>query len=87
MNDTSLSMSVGHRRPSVDVLEPRLRSERVLDLLRGAAQGDDLTRAPEPAVSDLRKTIARIRLDVELVETREPPLGFLLEVERLLAAS
>src|ERR671922_1740745 len=65
MNDTSLSMSVGHRRPSVDVLEPRLRSERVLDLLHGAAQGDDLTRTPEPAVSELRKTIARIRFEAE----------------------
>jgi hypothetical protein len=104
----------------VDVLEPRLRSERVLDLLHGAAQGDDLTRTPEPAVSELRKTIAHIRFAAEpedaalalaealdpasdvvdlkavlarsawaAVETWEAPrvLGFLLEVERLFAAS
>jgi hypothetical protein len=49
----------------VEILEPRLRSERVLDLLHGAAQGDDLTRTPEPAVSELRKTIARIRFEAE----------------------
>jgi hypothetical protein len=104
----------------VEIVEPRLRSERVLDLLQATAQGDDLTRTPEPAVSELRKTIARIRFEAEpedaglalaevldpagevvdlkavlarsawaAVETWEPPrvLGFLLEVEGLLAAS
>jgi len=104
----------------VDLLEPKLRSERVLDLLHGAAQGDDLTRTPEPAVSELRKTIAHIRFAAEpedaalalaealdpasdvvdlkavlarsawaAVESWEPPrvLGFLLAVERLVAAS
>src|SRR5437763_1259176 len=49
----------------VDLLELKLRSERVLDLLHGAAQGDDLTRTPEPAVSELRKTIAHIRFAAE----------------------
>jgi hypothetical protein len=47
----------------VDLLEPEFRSELVLDLLHGAAQGDDLSRTPEPAVRELHKTIARIRSD------------------------
>jgi hypothetical protein len=55
---------------SLRVLEladrPALRSERLIDLLHGAAQGDDLSLTPPTAIADLRKIVARIRLDVEL---------------------
>jgi hypothetical protein len=43
-----------------------LVDERMADLLQAAAQGDDVTRTPAPAVAALRKAIARIRFDVEL---------------------
>ena len=43
-----------------------LVDERVVDLLHGAAQSDDLTRTPGPALDELRKTVARIRFDVDL---------------------
>jgi hypothetical protein len=42
--------------------DPEIFDERVLDLLRGAAQGDDLARTPLPAVADLQQTLGRIRL-------------------------
>ena len=40
---------------------PELHDERSLDLLQGAAQGDDLTLTPAPAVSELQGTISQIR--------------------------
>jgi hypothetical protein len=43
-----------------------LNTERIRDLLQGAAQGDDLTRTPAPALAELRKAVARVRMDVEL---------------------
>jgi hypothetical protein len=68
----------------VDLLEPELRSERVLDLLHGAAQGDDLSRTPEPAVRELRKTIARIRFDVEPVDSPYPRRSVALALAEVL---
>lgn len=56
----------------VDILDEELCDERTLDLLRGAAQGDDLTRTPAPAVEELRKTIARIRLEVQFDDPADP---------------
>ena len=51
-----------------DVLDtPRMR-----DLLQGAAQGDDLTRTPAPALAELRKAVARVRMDVELEDPAHP---------------
>lgn len=110
----------------VEILDDdEIADERTLDLLRGAAHGDDLTRTPGPAVQEVQKTIARIRVEAQFegptdprgaaalalaevldpasevvdfkealarcvwaaVETEERPtvLGFLLEVDRLLA--
>jgi hypothetical protein len=43
-----------------------LQSERLVDLLTGAAQGDDLSLTPEPALTEIRKTVARARLDLRL---------------------
>jgi hypothetical protein len=77
----------------VDLLEPTLRSERVLDLLHGAAQGDDLTRTPEPTVTELRKTVARIRFEAEpedaalaLAEVLDPA-GDVVDLKAVLARS
>ena len=57
----------------VDLFDEAVCGERTLDLLRGAAQGDDLTRTPGPAVDELRKTIARVRFDVGF-DTATPQL-------------
>jgi hypothetical protein len=43
---------------------PDIRTDRVVDLLQGAAQGDDLTLTPPSAVGEAQKVVARIRLDV-----------------------
>ncbi len=51
---------------------PELASERIVDLLVGAAQGDDLTRTPEPAVAEFRRTIAGIRFDVDADDPADP---------------
>jgi hypothetical protein len=49
-----------------------LRDELIIDLLRGAAQGDDLTLTSAPAVELLRKTIARVRLDPAVEDNADP---------------
>jgi hypothetical protein len=51
---------------------PDLTGERVTDLLQGAAQGDDLSRTPEPVLAELRKTVARVRLDLDLEDEEDP---------------
>ena len=45
--------------------EDELFGERIVDLLHGAAQGDDPSRTPEVALAEVRKAVARIRLDVD----------------------
>jgi hypothetical protein len=52
--------------------DPELYEERTLDLLRGAAQEDDLTRTPTAAVAEVGKRIARIRRRFELADPTEP---------------
>jgi hypothetical protein len=54
------------------VPDPHLYDERALDLLRGAAQEDDLTRTPAAAVAELGKTIAGIRRRFELADPTDP---------------
>jgi hypothetical protein len=43
-----------------------LQSERVVDLLTAAAQGDDLSVTSEPAQVEVAKAVARARLDLSL---------------------
>ena len=52
--------------------QPDLYDERTLDLLRGAAQGDDLTRTPAPVLNVLRNAIRRIRLEFEPGDPADP---------------
>jgi hypothetical protein len=52
---------------AADVLD-----ERIVDLLQGAAQGDDLTHTPGPALDVLRKAVARIRFDVDFDDPADP---------------
>jgi hypothetical protein len=49
-----------------------LKDEAVVDLLRGAAQGDDLTTSPEPAVARLQKAVARVRFDPTFEDESDP---------------
>jgi hypothetical protein len=49
-----------------------LDTARIRDLLQGAAQRDDLTRTPAPALAELRKAVARVRMDVELEDPAHP---------------
>jgi hypothetical protein len=67
----------------VDLAGPAV-DERLVDLLRGAAQGDDLTRTPAPAVAELKKAIARIRFDVDLEDPTDPAGAAALAVAEVL---
>jgi hypothetical protein len=52
--------------------EPDLYDERTLDLLHGAAQGDDLTLIPSPAAAEVWNRLARIRGQFELDDPADP---------------
>jgi hypothetical protein len=54
------------------VRRPDVCTERVLDLLQGAAQGDDVTRTPDTTVAEVRKAVARIRFDVDFEDPADP---------------
>jgi len=64
-----------------------LVDERSADLLQGAAQGDDLTHTPGPALDELRKTVARIRFDVDLEDPADPRGAAALAVAEVLDPS
>ena len=64
-----------------------LVDDRIVDLLQGAAQGDDLTLTPGPALDELRKTVARIRFDVELEDPADPRGAAALAVAEVLDPS
>src|SRR5437588_6729836 len=61
-----------------------LDTARIRDLLQGAAQGDDLTRTPAPALAELRKAVARVRMDVELEDPAHPRGAAALAVAEVL---
>jgi len=61
--------------------------ERTLDLLRGAAQGDDLMQTSVPAVDELQKTIARIRFDVANDDPAHPRGAAALALAEVLVPS
>jgi hypothetical protein len=71
----------------VEFATPDIQCERIVDLLRGAAQGDDLIRTSEPALTELRKAIARVRLDVELEDPSDPRAAASLAVAEVLDPS
>lgn len=52
---------------------PALREETVVDLLHGAAQADDLTTTPEPAVDRLRSAVRTVRFDPAREDESDPP--------------
>ena len=56
----------------IDLAAPHVQGVRVLDLLNAAAQGDDLSLTPEPALAELRKVVARTRLDLGLEDPLDP---------------
>jgi len=62
----------------------KLDTPRIRDLLQGAAQGDDLTRTPAPALAELRKAVARVRMDVELEDPANPRGAAALAVAEVL---
>jgi hypothetical protein len=61
-----------------------LDTARIRDLLQGAAQRDDLTRTPAPALVELRKAVARVRMDVELEDSAHPRGAAALAVGEVL---
>ncbi len=68
----------------VDLAVDQLRSERIADLLSGAAQEDDLTCTPATTVVELQKAIARVRFDVELEDLSDPRAAASLAVAEVL---
>ena len=66
---------------------PALHEEPIVDLLHGAAQGDDLTIAPEPAVDRLRRAVLAVRLDPALDDESDPHAVASLAVVEVLDPS
>ena len=64
-----------------------LSSERIVDLLQGAAQGDDLTRTSAPALAEVKKAMARIRFDVDFDDPTDPRGAAALAVAEVLDPS
>lgn len=56
----------------VELAGQDLQHERILDLLHGMAQGDDLSRTPAPAVEQLRRAVAKTRFDPGLEDLSDP---------------
>lgn len=72
----------------LDLTENRtLQDETVVDLLRGAAQGDDLTITPGAAVERLRKAVATVRYDPVLEDESDPHAVASLAVVEVLDPS
>jgi hypothetical protein len=66
---------------------PEIQNERTLDLLRGAAQKDDLTRTPGPAAEEFRRSMARLRLDLESEDSDDAGPAAALAVAEVLDPS
>ena len=66
---------------------PDLQGPRVVDLLQGAAQGDDPALTPESAMAEIRKTLARIRLDLDVEDQSAPSSAAAIAVAELLDPS
>jgi hypothetical protein len=82
----------------VELAGQDLQNERIVDLLHGIAQGDDLSRTPAPAVEELQKAVAKTRFDVGLEDLTDPcaaaahaivevldPAGDVVSLQALLA--
>lgn len=67
--------------------QPWLQEPRIVDLLQGAAQGDDPALTPEPAMAEIRKTVARIRLDLDLEDQSAPSCAAAIALAELLDPS
>jgi hypothetical protein len=63
---------------------PALGRERIHDLLVGAAQNDDVSTTPEPAVSELRGAVAAARREVADADPFEAPTAATLAVVEVL---
>jgi hypothetical protein len=69
---------------ALEIAGDELSTERIRDLLQGAAQGDDLTQTPAPALAELRKAVARVRMDVKLEDPTNPRGAAALAVAEVL---
>jgi hypothetical protein len=64
-----------------------LRSLRVVDLLYAAEQGDDLSLTPDVALAEIRKAVARVRLDLDLEDESAPESAAAIAVVEVLDPS
>jgi electron transfer flavoprotein alpha/beta subunit len=73
---------------AVDIVDDLVIDDgRTLDVMQGAAQGDDLTRMPAPAVAAVGKTIARLRCEFEHDDPADPRAVAALAVAEVLDPS
>lgn len=68
----------------VELAVDELRSERIVDLLVGAAQADDLTQTPETTLAELQKVITRVRFDINLESSDDARAAASLAVAEVL---
>ena len=64
-----------------------LRDVRMLDLLQGAAQGDDLSQTPEPTRERIAEVVARARLDVAREDALTPTVAATTAIVEVLDPS
>jgi hypothetical protein len=64
-----------------------LADARLLDVLQGAAQGDDVSALPETTLEELRKAVARTRLDLDAENADNPAASAALVVAEVLDSS
>jgi hypothetical protein len=67
--------------------QPDLQAPCIVDLLEGAAQGDDPALTPESALAEIRKTVARIHLDLDLEDESAPRAAAAIALAELLDPS
>lgn len=82
---TQLMLSAATILQVIDVIErPDICTARILDLVEGAAQGDDLTNVASTAVDEVRKAVARVRLDDAFEDQTDPSAAAALALAEVL---
>jgi hypothetical protein len=83
----ALALAAGVALLTVGLAAPVIRAPAIVDLLQGAAQGDDLARTPEPALAELRKAVASVRYDLDLADPESPAGAASIAVAEVLDPS
>jgi uncharacterized protein (DUF2267 family) len=68
----------------VELAMDELHGDRIVDLLVGTAQADDLTQTPDTTLAELRKVLARVRSDADLEDPDDSRAAASLAIAEVL---